>query len=104
MIDIGNSSEKVLGLSEDKSVKFSLGFVYHYKHLPYIRVDHANGEDGAIYIKNPYRDNILVTHRVDSFALSQSANSELHAMLDATDNIMFIPFEQGPADLEKWKR
>lgn len=97
-IEAERLSDRVLGLSSDKSVSFAIGFANSWNHvyvnIPYIRVTHENGEDEAIFMINPCSHTMNHEFKNETFSLSESAKIELQQLLQAAQQITFIPIEE----------
>lgn len=98
-IEVSTSKDRVLGLSTDRSVSFSIGYTAwslypqseHFdKLVAFIRVGHANSTDAAIFLVNPYTGKINVDYCGEAFALSNSSSQELSKILAVASQIQFI--------------
>ncbi len=93
-IRVYSSHDRVIGISQDKSVSFSIGFTLHQgKIIPFIRVGHSNGTDAVIYLINPYSGEASHDFRDKAFTLTSAADAELKDMLNAINQIKFLPIE-----------
>jgi hypothetical protein len=100
-IDVFSSYDKVLGVSEDKSVSFAIGFTRHQdEYIPYIRVAHVSGVQTGIFLINPLTNKIDSDFDSGSFSLTKSAYSEMQAMLLQAANIQYIPVAECPYPLD----
>lgn|GEM_PF-5962938 len=90
--------DKVLGLSKDRSVSFSVGFAvawnFVHENIPFIRVGHMKGPNAAVFMINPNSNKLNWEFNYEAFSLTQSADEELHELLEAAAQIRFIPVQE----------
>ena len=84
--------DRVLGLSRDKTVVFSIGFAQNGDTLvPFVRVDHTNGIDGAIFLFNPNSSAMNYNFRRNPFEISDAVAMANREILQALSQTQFVP-------------